>query len=85
LTNFLSKYTIKKNMAKAMNRSSRGCNYFRELPAGVRQYGKALNSSASSRVEMIIIVLIMQADRLYRTLYRFDIILIGRLWRGFPL
>lgn len=72
-------------MAKAMNRSSRGCNYFRELPAGVRQYGKALNSSASSRVEMIIIVLIMQADRLYRKLYRFDIILIGRLWRGFPL
>lgn len=72
-------------MAKAMNRSSRGCNYFRELPAGVRQYGKALNSSASSRVEMIIIVLIMQADRLYRTLCRFDIILIGRLWRGFPL
>jgi hypothetical protein len=72
-------------MAKAMNRSSRGCNYFRELPAGVRQYGKALNSSASSRVEMIIIVLIMQADILYRTLYRFDIILIGRLWRGFPL
>ena len=72
-------------MAKAMNRSSRGCNSFRELPAGVRQYGKALNSSASSRVEMIIIVLIMQADRLYRTLYRFDIILIGRLWRGFPL
>lgn len=72
-------------MAKAMNRSSRGCNYFRELPAGVRQYGKVLNSSASSRVEMIIIVLIMQADRLYRTLYRFDIILIGRLWRGFPL
>lgn len=72
-------------MAKAMNRSSRGCNYFRELPAGVRQYGKALNSSASSRVEMIIIVLIIQADRLYRTLYRFDIILIGRLWRGFPL
>lgn len=72
-------------MAKAMNRSSRGCNYFRELPAGVRQYGKALNSSASSRVEMIIIVLIMQADRLYRTLYRFDIILICRLWRGFPL
>ena len=72
-------------MAKAMNRSSRGCNYFRELPAGVSQYGKALNSSASSRVEMIIIVLIMQADRLYRTLYRFDIILIGRLWRGFPL
>ena len=72
-------------MAKAMNRSSRGCNYFRELPAGVRQYGKALNSSASSRVEMIIIGLIMQADILYRTLYRFDIILIGRLWRGFPL
>lgn len=72
-------------MAKAMNRSSRGCNYFRELSAGVRQYGKALNSSASSRVEMIIIVLIMQADRLYRILYRFDIILIGRLWRGFPL
>lgn len=72
-------------MAKAMNRSSRGCSYFRELPVGVRQYGKALNSSASSRVEMIIIVLIMQADRLYRTLYRFDIILIGRLWRGFPL
>ena len=72
-------------MAKAMNRSSRGCNYFRELPDGVRQYGKALNSSASSRVEMIIIVLIMQADRLYRTFYRFDIILIGRLWRGFPL
>lgn len=72
-------------MVKAMNRSSRGCNYFRELPAGVRQYGKALNSSASSRVEMIIIVLIMQADILYRTLYRFDIILIGRLWRGFPL
>ena len=72
-------------MEKAMNRSSRGCNYFRELPAGVRQYGKALNSSASSRVEMIIIVLIMQADRLYRTLHRFDIILIGRLWRGFPL
>ena len=72
-------------MEKAMNRSSRGCNYFRELPAGVRQYDKALNSSASSRVEMIIIVLTMQADRLYRTLYRFDIILIGRLWRGFPL
>ena len=72
-------------MEKAMNRSSRGYNYFRELPAGVRQYGKALNSSASSRVEMIIIVLIMQADRLYHTLYRFDIILIGRLWRGFPL
>ena len=49
-------------MVKAMNRSSRGCNYFRELPDGVRQYDKALNSSASSRVELIIIVFIEYND-----------------------